>query len=76
MVWVKSTKEVVADQESGIWEADVDFIEDGVGWFSRVCLYADTKKEAKQLRKTVIKALNKAEEKQNEKKVCNCPTCL
>lgn len=67
MKWVKSKNRVEADQESGIWEAYIDYFEDGKTWYSRICLYADTKKEAKQLRKIILKTLNKAEEKQNEK---------
>lgn len=67
MKWVKSDNKLSKDGDSGIWEAYIDYFEDsGSRWYSRICLYAGTKQEVKEMRKKILKALNKTEEKQNE----------
>lgn len=58
MEYLKS-EDKITKSDSGVYEAQIDFIGDGIRWDSKITVYADTKQEAKDIRKKIIKTLNK-----------------
>lgn len=45
----------------GIYEGQIDFLDEHDNrWYSKITVYGDTKQEVKDIRKKIIKALNKA----------------
>lgn len=65
MEYLKS-EDKITKSDYGFYEAQIDFIEnDGSRWYSKITVYADTKQEAKDIRKKIIKALNKPKHEEN-----------
>lgn len=51
----------ISKSDCHVYEAQIDFIEEsGSRWYSKIVVYADTKQEAKDIRKKIIKTLNKS----------------
>lgn len=68
MRFKKSSGKICPDGDVWIaWIDDTNYLfPDGYDsvWYSRISVYGNTKKQAKEIRKYMIDALNKAEEKQ------------
>ncbi len=59
-MYIKS-EDKISRGDCDIYEAQIDFIEQsGSRWYSKITVYADTKQEVKDIRKKIIKTLNKS----------------
>lgn len=60
MGYLKSDRKL-EKSDCGIYEGQIDFLdEEGNHWYSKITVYGDTKKEVKEIRKKIIKTLNKS----------------